>query len=65
MEELLGILLWLIIGAIGIAFYLIPTIIAVKRDHASKGGVIAVNILLGWSAIGWIVALVWALSKKD
>ena len=34
------------------------------RDHAQKRdiGGIAVNLLLGWSFIGWVVALVWSLT---
>ena len=26
---------------------------------------IALNILLGWTVIGWVVALVWALTKDN
>lgn len=31
--------------------YFIPSIVAIIRDHSSKGGVIALNILLGWTFI--------------
>ena len=27
--------------------YFIPTIVALKRDHPSKGGIIVVNVFLG------------------
>ncbi len=47
-----------------VSFYLIPTIIAVKRKHIQKVPIILINILLGWSFIGWIVALVWACMKS-
>ena len=42
--------------------YLLPTVVALKRDHPSKGGIIVLNILLGWTFIGWVVSLAWAFS---
>lgn len=41
--------------------YLIPTVIAVYRGHDHVGPIAAINILLGWSLLGWVGALVWAL----
>jgi RsiW-degrading membrane proteinase PrsW (M82 family) len=38
----------------------LPTIIAFKRKHPQAAGIILVNFLLGWTVIGWVVALVWA-----
>ena len=42
--------------------YFIPSIVAVRRNHRSKGGIMVLNLLLGWTFIGWIGALVWSLS---
>ena len=42
--------------------YWVPTIIAVLRRTPSALGVAAVNFFLGWTIIGWIVALVMALA---
>lgn len=47
-----------------IAIYLLPAILAAVRGHASAWGIFALNLLLGWSGIVWIIALVWALSNK-
>ncbi len=44
--------------------YWAPTIIAFVRKHPSKGGILALNFFLGWSFIGWVLALVWALSDS-
>lgn len=49
---------------VAVLFYLVPTIIAVKRQHLQKVPIILVNILLGWSLIGWVVALVWACMQN-
>ena len=46
--------------AILVGFYLIPTIIAWIRDHDQKVAITALNILLGWSVLGWVGALVWS-----
>ncbi len=45
-----------------VAAYFIPSVVAFKRTHHSKGAILTLNILLGWSGIGWIVALVWAMA---
>ena len=44
-----------------IALYLVPTIVALSRDMPNKGSTIAINLFLGWTLIGWVVALAMAL----
>lgn len=34
------------------------------RGKTNVGAILLVNLLLGWSVIGWIVALVWAVSTE-
>ncbi len=46
------------------AMYWLPTIIAVVRHTHSALGVAMVNFFTGWTVIGWIVALVWALAAS-
>ena len=60
MESLAAILVLLFV----LAVYLIPTIIAFARGHASKWGIGVLNFVLGWSLIFWVVALIWSLSNK-
>jgi hypothetical protein len=45
-------------------FYLIPTIVAVIRGHRSVLAIGFVNVVLGWSVIGWLWAMIWALSGR-
>jgi len=52
-------------GLFGIALYVLPTIIAVARGKRNILGIVLVNILLGWTFVGWIVALVWACIVKN
>ena len=41
--------------------YFLPTIIGAFRKVANVGSVFAINFLLGWTLIGWVVALAMAL----
>lgn len=47
-----------------IALYLVPTGLAVHRNCAATAWIIAVNILLGWTLFGWVIALGWAAAGK-
>ena len=49
--------------AVLIFVYILPSWIAWSRKHGSKGSIIAVNILLGWTGIGWLVAFIWSLGS--
>ena len=51
---------FLMIG-LGIVAYFIPGIIAVTRRHRKATSILLVNLFFGWSVLGWIFALVWAL----
>ena len=42
------------------AMYLVPTIVAVARHHHQTGAIVVINLLLGWTFIGWVVALAMA-----
>ena len=57
--EVIVLLIVLVVGGL----YFIPTIVALMRDHPSKGGIIVLNVLLGWTLIGWVVSLAWAASS--
>jgi ABC-type sugar transport system permease subunit len=46
-------------------FYFLPFAIAFKRKRVNSGAIFALNLFLGWSLIGWVVALVWALKDEQ
>ena len=50
---------------LGIAIYLLPVSIAASRSHPNTMAIAALNILLGWTMLGWIASLVWALTAVD
>lgn len=39
--------------------YVLPTILAWKKKH--RISIVLLNLLLGWTVLGWVGALVWAL----
>lgn len=44
--------------------YFIPSIIG--RDKKRSDGIQILNLFLGWTFIGWVIALIWAVSdEKD
>lgn len=45
--------------------YFLPTIFAFSRKKNNKGIIFLINFFLGWSVIGWIVSLIWALSSDN
>ncbi|WP_114636863.1 superinfection immunity protein [Polynucleobacter necessarius] len=46
-------------------FYFLPFAIAFNKKRANSGGIFALNLFLGWSLIGWVVALVWAMKDEQ
>jgi hypothetical protein len=54
-----------IITFIGIAFYFLPTFLAFNRKKSNKISILLLNLFLGWTFIGWIVALVWAVANDE
>src|SRR3954462_15413890 len=48
----------------GFVLYFLPTIVAVLRERHDKISIFLLNFFLGWSVIGWVVALIWAF-KND
>jgi len=45
--------------------YFLPAIIAVCRRHISAGPIFLFNLLLGWTVLGWILALVWSIRYEQ
>lgn len=45
--------------------YFLPWVFAAARSRHNTGAIFALNLFLGWSVIGWVVAMVWALSSDQ
>ncbi len=44
--------------------YLIPWIVAASREHPHKASIAIVNIFFGWTLLGWVACLAWAVGNK-
>jgi hypothetical protein len=49
---------------LGFVMYFLPSILAFARNKRDTGAILLLNLFLGWTMIGWVVALVWAV-KQD
>jgi hypothetical protein len=49
---------------IAFALYFVPLVIALMRKVPHLGSVIVINVFLGWTIIGWVVALAMACRSK-
>lgn len=55
----LGPIFWLV----SLFLYFLPAFLA--RNKPNFTSILILNILAGWTFIGWIIALVWALSSDS
>ncbi len=45
------------------AVYFLPSFIAFSRDHKNKVAIFLLNLLLGWTVLGWVGSLVWSVIR--
>jgi hypothetical protein len=63
--NLLGFLTIGLVIATCFVLYFLPAIIAARRSHPYKGAILFINILFGFSGLGWLVAFVWAFIQPQ
>jgi hypothetical protein len=56
-----GLILLLILAGM----YFLPTIVAFNRNRHNKGAIFVLNLFLGWTVLGWVVSMVWAVSSSQ
>ncbi len=44
--------------------YFLPALIA-NRKHPQATAITVVNLFVGWTLIGWVVCLIWALTGRN
>lgn len=54
----------LVLFVLGALVYLLPLGLAMYRDCKSTVWIALVNVLLGWTILGWFAALGWAAAGK-
>ncbi|MGW0957843.1 superinfection immunity protein [Streptomyces gelaticus] len=53
----------LLLAVVGVAVYFLPFFIAAGRG-VNTGSVFVVNLFLGWTFIGWVVALAMSMGSR-
>ena len=48
-----------------IFIYFLPTFVAYARGHKNALAIFVLNLFLGDTLVGWVVALVWAVYNSD
>lgn len=44
--------------------YLLPGIVAYVRGHRNRLAIAVLNILFGWSLVGWLICMIWACTGR-
>jgi hypothetical protein len=63
--SILATLATVVLAAIATALYLLPVLLGWGRRVPDIGSVAVINILLGWTLVGWAVALALALRSVN
>ena len=50
-------------GMLWLGVYIIPSIVAYSKGTKRRHAICVLNILLGWTLLGWIGALIWAIAE--
>lgn len=44
--------------------YLVPAVIASRRKHRNANAIFIINLFFGWTFLGWVISLAWALTNN-
>lgn len=56
---------FLILGLLVLAaLYFLPTIVAATASKRKTGAIFVLNLFLGWTLLGWVGSLVWAVADE-
>lgn len=54
----------IVIGlTLAFCLYFLPWLVALMENHKNAVAIFVLNLLLGWTGLDWIGALVWACTK--
>jgi hypothetical protein len=48
----------------GLCLYFLPTIIAINRSANRYATIFFVNLIFGWTIVGWIATVIWVVAQN-
>lgn len=63
--RLAAMLVWAVWIACGVGFYFLPTYEANIRRQPNMTSIVVLNVFLGWTLVGWVVAMVWGCADRQ
>jgi hypothetical protein len=64
MHDFISSVLWYLVRVIAALLYFFPTIAASRYRHPRQLTILYLNILIGWTVVGWVIVLRWALQAS-
>ena len=50
---------------VAVAIYVLPALLAWSMGSPQRMAITLLNVLLGWTILGWIAALIWAVMSGN
>jgi Superinfection immunity protein len=50
---------------VAIVLYFLPSLIAAERKKKQRAVIFCVNLFFGFTGIGWVGALIWAVVREE
>lgn len=60
-----AVLVFLILSFFGLGSYLAPLVVGILRQVPDLAALAVINVLLGWTFVGWVLALALALRSTS
>jgi predicted membrane protein len=60
----LPVLVLVLIGIVAFVLHFLPVFVAGSRHAEHFWWILLINFFFGWTLIGWVIALIWALSDR-
>lgn len=45
--------------------YLLPALVAHRRRHRAVAAIAFLTLVAGWTGLGWVIAMTWALAQDN
>lgn len=64
-DDVLYAVTFIIIGIIALYLYLLPSIVAFKKDNPYKSIIVIVNLFFAWTFLVWVILLIYVYFPKN